>query len=136
MTRDEIVDELMALLGSGRFTSAITSRLDGFDLKAAYEAVAMMRARREAGGDRVVGRKIGFTNRTIWQRYNVFAPDLELCLGIDSLRPGYSARPVSARGLFRASHRARDHVRTAPFPEAGDVTARDRRMHRVGGAWV
>lgn len=74
MTRDEIVDELMALLGSGRSTTPITSRLDSFDLKAAYEVVAMMRARREAGGDRVIGRKIGFTNRTIWQRYNVFAP--------------------------------------------------------------
>lgn len=74
MTRDEIVDELMALLGSGGFTTPFTSRMDGFDLKAAYDVVAMMRTRREAGGDRVAGRKIGFTNRTIWQRYNVFAP--------------------------------------------------------------
>jgi 2-oxo-3-hexenedioate decarboxylase len=29
---------------------------------------------REARGERVVGRKIGFTNRTIWAEYNVHAP--------------------------------------------------------------
>jgi 2-keto-4-pentenoate hydratase len=30
--------------------------------------------RREAAGERPVGRKIGFTNRTIWAEYNVHAP--------------------------------------------------------------
>jgi 2-oxo-3-hexenedioate decarboxylase len=32
------------------------------------------RSRRDSTGARTVGRKIGFTNRTIWERYGVFAP--------------------------------------------------------------
>ena len=33
-----------------------------------------MRATRLARGERVLGRKIGFTNRTIWAEYGVYAP--------------------------------------------------------------
>ncbi len=33
-----------------------------------------MRAEREARGERPIGRKIGFTNRTIWDEYGVHAP--------------------------------------------------------------
>ena len=45
-----------------------------FDLPAAYrvaEAVCRLRAAR---GERAVGRKIGFTNTTLWDRYGVRAP--------------------------------------------------------------
>lgn len=44
------------------------------ELPAAYEAALRLRALREARGERVVGYKVGFTNRTIWERYQVFAP--------------------------------------------------------------
>ena len=44
------------------------------DLPAAYETARQLRALREARGERVVGYKVGFTNRTIWERYQVFAP--------------------------------------------------------------
>ncbi len=44
------------------------------DLAAAYRDALAVRALREARGERPVGFKIGFTNRTIWQRYGVFAP--------------------------------------------------------------
>lgn len=44
------------------------------ELPAAYEAALRLRALREARGERVVGYKVGFTNRTIWDRYQVFAP--------------------------------------------------------------
>ena len=40
----------------------------------AYRITAAIRAAREARGERVVGRKIGFTNRTIWDEYGVHAP--------------------------------------------------------------
>ena len=35
---------------------------------------AQSRAEREARGERPIGRKIGFTNRTIWAEYGVYAP--------------------------------------------------------------
>lgn len=50
------------------------SPFSGIELPQAYGIVAEMRRRREARGERVKGRKIGFTNRTIWNEYKVFAP--------------------------------------------------------------
>src|ERR1700761_6986637 len=44
------------------------------DLQQAYEAAFALRRLREARGEKVVGYKIGFTNRTIWERYAVFGP--------------------------------------------------------------
>jgi 2-oxo-3-hexenedioate decarboxylase len=44
------------------------------DVDAAYQLALAVRARRVARGERPVGYKIGFTNRTIWPRYGVYAP--------------------------------------------------------------
>lgn len=44
------------------------------DLASAYRDALAVRALREARGERPAGFKIGFTNRTIWARYRVFAP--------------------------------------------------------------
>ncbi len=44
------------------------------DLPAAYQTALQVRALRSARGERAVGYKVGFTNRSIWPRYNVFAP--------------------------------------------------------------
>jgi 2-oxo-3-hexenedioate decarboxylase len=51
-----------------------SGRLDAFSNDEAYGVIARMRELREARGERVVGRKIGFTNRRIWSEYGVFAP--------------------------------------------------------------
>jgi 2-oxo-3-hexenedioate decarboxylase len=44
------------------------------DLPAAYRAALAVRALRISRGEKPRGFKIGFTNRTIWSRYEVFAP--------------------------------------------------------------
>jgi len=44
------------------------------DLLQAYRDALAVRALRVARGEQPRGYKIGFTNRTIWQRYRVFAP--------------------------------------------------------------
>ena len=44
------------------------------DVAAAYQVALAVRAMRVARGEKPVGFKIGFTNRTIWPRYGVFAP--------------------------------------------------------------
>jgi 2-oxo-3-hexenedioate decarboxylase len=46
----------------------------GFDLVQAFEVADRMRAARIASGREPAGYKIGFTNRSIWPRYGVFAP--------------------------------------------------------------
>jgi 2-keto-4-pentenoate hydratase len=44
------------------------------DVASAYQDALAVRALRIARGERPAGYKIGFTNRTLWQRYGVFAP--------------------------------------------------------------
>jgi 2-keto-4-pentenoate hydratase len=44
------------------------------DLPTAYRTALAVEALRAARGEKPRGYKIGFTNRTIWSRYNVFAP--------------------------------------------------------------
>lgn len=44
------------------------------DLPSAYAVALAVRRLRIARGERPCGYKVGFTNRTIWSRYNVFAP--------------------------------------------------------------
>ena len=52
----------------------ITASDPAFDIPAAYEVLLDIESRRIAAGWRPVGRKIGFTNRTIWPRYGVHVP--------------------------------------------------------------
>ena len=44
------------------------------DLEAAYRVAEAVRRLRAARGERAIGRKIGFTNTTLWDRYGVRAP--------------------------------------------------------------
>ncbi len=52
----------------------ITSWAPGFTVADAYRVLAALERRRSARGWHAVGRKIGFTNRTLWPRYGVYAP--------------------------------------------------------------
>jgi 2-oxo-3-hexenedioate decarboxylase len=54
--------------------SSIAAATRGFDVDAAYDVLHEIESRRIAQGWRPVGRKIGFTNRTIWPRYGVYQP--------------------------------------------------------------
>ena len=69
-----IADAVLAAAASGRQIAPFSVTQPAFDLAAAYRVAAEVRQRREAQGMRVVGRKIGFTNRTIWDEYGVYAP--------------------------------------------------------------
>jgi 2-oxo-3-hexenedioate decarboxylase len=53
----------------------ITAADPTFDVAAAYEVLREIEKRRRiAQGWQPIGRKIGFTNRTIWPRYGVYQP--------------------------------------------------------------
>ena len=74
MASDEIEDrtarELLKFLGTGQQSAAISVA----DMAAARRIADLIRSLREARGERVVGRKIGFSNRLIWARYGVDRP--------------------------------------------------------------
>jgi 2-oxo-3-hexenedioate decarboxylase len=68
-----IAAEALAALDSGRQIAPFSPR--GFHIDDPYRATAAVRQLREARGEVVVGRKIGFTNRTIWAEYGVYQPN-------------------------------------------------------------
>jgi 2-oxo-3-hexenedioate decarboxylase len=76
MTADiqAVADEVFATIGTGRQTSPFTSRPPSLTLDDGYRVTALLDRQRTARGEKRLGRKIGFTNRTIWEQYKVYAP--------------------------------------------------------------
>lgn len=67
--------ELISALGPGaRQITPFSSRDPAFGLADAYRITPVVRSLREARGEKVLGRKIGFTNRNMWDQYGVYAP--------------------------------------------------------------
>ena len=66
--------ELLEAYDAGRQIAPISDGDPAFDEKAAYRIAHEITELREARGERRVGRKIGFTNRTIWPIYGVSGP--------------------------------------------------------------
>ena len=67
--------EAFAVLGSGSQITPFSSRMPStFELEDAYRVTAAVKRLRQERGEEPLGRKIGFTNRTIWSEYNVYAP--------------------------------------------------------------
>lgn len=73
----------------------------GLDVAAAYQGALAVRRLREQRGEVPRGYKIGFTNRSIWPRYQVFAPiwgtvwdsTLQFCDGSSTLDLGVACQP-------------------------------------------
>jgi len=66
--------DLIALHDSPREVPLFSERYPGLTPQAGYQAARALHEHRIASGWRAVGRKIGFTNRTIWPRYGVYEP--------------------------------------------------------------
>ena len=83
-------------------------------------------------GYKPVGRKIGFTNRTIWDEYGVLRADLGLCLRPHGARPRrrrcrsppYSEPRIEPEIMFGLARR--------PPPGMDDAALLD--LRRLGGA--
>ncbi len=70
-----IADRLISAYDGATQLAPITSAEPAFDVAAAYEVLREIEKRRRVTqGWRPVGRKIGFTNRTLWPRYGVYQP--------------------------------------------------------------
>jgi 2-keto-4-pentenoate hydratase len=94
-----IADRLFAAIESATQLPPPSSIDSAFDVAAAYRVLDDLHARRRAQGWTPLGRKIGFTNRTIWARYGVdrpmwshvwdrtvtFAPDGDAVLSLSGL---------------------------------------------------
>jgi 2-keto-4-pentenoate hydratase len=66
--------DLISLHDSPREVPPFSERYPGLTAAAGYQAARALHEHRVGAGWRPVGRKIGFTNRTIWPRYGVYQP--------------------------------------------------------------
>ena len=66
--------EALEAMDGARQIAPFSARYPGLTLEDAYRILARLCELRTARGERVIGRKIGFTNRTIWAEYGVYAP--------------------------------------------------------------
>jgi 2-oxo-3-hexenedioate decarboxylase len=74
MTTEALADELLGVLGTGGSIAPFTARDASFGVAQAYDVAARVHAARVARGETPVGRKIGFTNRNLWEEYGVYEP--------------------------------------------------------------
>lgn len=70
----ELATEILRSRSEQRQIPLLTTRPGGLSLDQAYRVSALIEDARTRQGERSVGRKIGFTNRTIWKEFNVSAP--------------------------------------------------------------
>lgn len=73
-TLDAISAEAFDALTQTKQVSPFSSRSHGLSVDDAYRVTPRVRQMFEGRGAKVAGRKIGFTNRTIWDHYKVYAP--------------------------------------------------------------
>ena len=71
---DSAADQLLAAWDGAHLAPTPSSLHPGFDLAAAWQVAERLMQRRQARGEVIAGWKIGFTNRSIWDRYGVHAP--------------------------------------------------------------
>lgn len=74
MEATKLANELADLHRHPRQVSPFTSRYPGLTAESGYAAARLLHAHRLAQGWQPAGRKIGFTNRTLWERYGVSEP--------------------------------------------------------------
>jgi 2-oxo-3-hexenedioate decarboxylase len=69
-----VTDDVLASLSSHRQIATFSSRPIGLNLDQAYQVISLVRAAFEARGEKITGRKIGFTNGEMWKVYGVQSP--------------------------------------------------------------
>ncbi len=74
MDATHLGNELIELHDHPRQVPPFSARYPGLTAESGYGAARRLHAHRIAQGWKPTGRKIGFTNRTLWDRYGVHEP--------------------------------------------------------------
>ena len=102
---EAIAAEALEAIDNAQQIAPFSARYPGLTLEDAYRILARLCELRTARGERVIGRKIGFTNRTIWAEYGVYAPIWGFVFD------------TTMRGLPPPRQAAQHPFRLAPFAE-------------------
>jgi len=115
-----IASEAVAVLGqNGRQIAPFSSRNPAFGLNDAYRVTPIVRHLREARSEKVLGRKIGFTNRNIWAQYGVYAPIWGYVYDSTVRNLSDISRPVSLAALAEPRIEPEIVFGMSAAPEAG-----------------
>ena len=67
----DVAAEVIAACSTGRQVQPFSSRYADFSFAEAYEVAQRVHDKRLANGEAVIGRKIGFTNRAVWDSHGL-----------------------------------------------------------------
>lgn len=76
---ESIAKKVIASLADHRQIPVFSGSRQDLELEDAYRVTPLLRAAFEARGEKIVGRKIGFTNRDMWKAHGVEAPIWGYC---------------------------------------------------------
>jgi 2-oxopent-4-enoate/cis-2-oxohex-4-enoate hydratase len=92
-------DELYAALRARQVLDPLTARESAIDIDDAYRISLHMLKRREAAGERIIGKKIGVTSKPVQDMLNVRQPDFGFLTDVMEIPDGGTA--VIADGLIQ-----------------------------------
>jgi 2-oxo-3-hexenedioate decarboxylase len=121
-----IANEVVSCLGQHRQIATFSSRPAGLSLAQAYRVTPLLRAAFETRGEKIIGRKIGFTNREMWKVYGVTSP-------VWGYVTDHTTFDLSATRVMRVTEFAEPRIepeiifglRKAPLPGMGETELLD-----------
>lgn len=132
---ESVADEIAAARAAGGRLAPFTGRIEGFGLDEAYRVAGILACRRAAGSP-VVGRKIGFTNRSLWEKAGLTEPVWGCVFEETVLRSGDGGTEklqLSLDGAVEPKIECEVVVEMAAAPAPGERGAAvARRISRVG----
>ncbi len=124
MTGERFAAELLGAAAGGGTVRNFTARDPAFGVGEAYAVAEALHRARLARGERVAGRKIGFTNRSLWPVYGVNEPIWGHAYDttVVHARDGRAEIPIGPLPEPRIEPEVVLHFAAAP-PAAGDEAA-------------
>jgi 2-oxo-3-hexenedioate decarboxylase len=111
-----LADDVIAAQETAREVPPFSARYPGLTTDAAYAAARALHSHRLALGWKPAGRKIGFTNRTLWDRYGVHEPMWGTVYDRTLIRASSGTATVALAGLVqpRLEPEIAFHLKRAP----------------------
>lgn len=116
-----LADDLIAAHEQGREVAPFSARYPGLTAGDGYAAARALHDHRLRKGWRPAGRKIGFTNRTLWPRYGVYEPMWGTVYDRTLVEAPHNRAVVNLRGLVQPRIEPEIAFQLKRAPSASDV---------------
>jgi 2-oxo-3-hexenedioate decarboxylase len=123
MSSGALGEELIAVHDQARLVRPFSERYPELTPQAGYAAARALHAHRLASGWKPAGRKIGFTNRTLWQRYGVYEPMWGMVYDRTLIQATGDRASVSLQGLAQPRIEPEICFKLKSSPRKGDLLA-------------